>query len=123
MIILLLIIVLIIIFSFIIYSEYVIYIKKNKIMEYMTSYQPYIQPNEVQPTEGQNANNIMFLKDQLDLLTTEYTDLSGNIITLQDQLNSISSQQEQAMSQLTPDGQPLPTSTDDSFPTLSTPTF
>jgi len=62
-------------------------------------------PNNAMILAQQNAGNIEVLKKQLDDLTglkTTVTDLSGNVTTLQTQVNSLVQSQQEYLSQNSP---------------------
>ena len=78
----------------------------NHIIEGLESYQPYDTNNPANALilAQQNAGNIEYIKQRLDSvqgLNQEVQDISGNVITLQDQVNQLVSAQQQYASQLT----------------------
>jgi len=69
-------------------------------------YQPYDtnNPSNTLILAQQNAGNISFLKQQMDSLlglNKVVEDLSGNVVTLQDQVNQLVEAQQQYATQLT----------------------
>jgi TolA-binding protein len=75
-----------------------------------STYQPYdmSNPDNVMILAQQNAGNISALKQQFDQvlgLNKQVQDLSGNFVTLQDQVNGIVMSQQQYASQIN-GGQP-----------------
>jgi hypothetical protein len=69
-------------------------------------YQPYDtnNPNNALILAQQNAGNISFLKQRLDTLTginDQVQDLSGNVQTLQTQVNSLVQSQQEYANQMT----------------------
>jgi len=78
----------------------------NNIVEGLDNYQPYDNNNPANALilAQQNAGNIEYIKQRLDSvqgLDKEVQDISGNVITLQDQVNQLVSAQQQYASQLT----------------------
>jgi hypothetical protein len=78
----------------------------NNIVEGLDNYQPYDTNNPANALilSQQNAGNIEYIKQRLDSvqgLDKEVQDISGNVITLQDQVNQLVSAQQQYASQLT----------------------
>jgi hypothetical protein len=78
----------------------------NNIVEGLDNYQPYDTNNPANALilAQQNAGNIEYIKQRLDSvqgLDKEVQDISGNVITLQDQVNQLVSAQQQYASQLT----------------------
>jgi len=79
-------------------------------------YQPYDTNNQSNALilAQQNAGNISVLKQQVDGLvglTKEVHDISGNLVTLQDQVNQLVEQQQQYATQLTGGSPPEVTGT------------
>ena len=75
----------------------------NEIIPNVTQYDKKIADNTFLMTQ-QNAGNIEYLKQRMDSVQNifkEVQDLSGNVSTLQDQLNQILITQKQYASQLT----------------------
>lgn len=71
-----------------------------------SSYQPYDtnNPQNCLILAQQNAGNIQVLKQQVDQLTglnKEVQDISGNVVTLQDQVNGLVQAQQQYATQMT----------------------
>jgi hypothetical protein len=69
-------------------------------------YQPYDtnNPSNALILAQQNAGNIGFLKQQMDSLlglNKEVNDISGNVVTLQDQVNQLVAAQQQYATQMT----------------------
>jgi hypothetical protein len=69
-------------------------------------YKPYDtnNPSNALILAQQNAGNISFLKQQMDSLlglNKEVKDISGNVVTLQDQVNGLVAAQQQYATQLT----------------------
>jgi hypothetical protein len=69
-------------------------------------YQPYDtnNPSNALILAQQNAGNISFLKQQMESLlglNNEVKDISGNVVTLQDQVNGLVAAQQQYATQLT----------------------
>ena len=78
----------------------------NHIIEGLESYQPYDTNNPANALilAQQNAGNIEYIKQRLDSvqgLNQEVQDISGNVITLQDQLNQLLNTQQQYANQMT----------------------
>jgi predicted PurR-regulated permease PerM len=78
----------------------------NHIIEGLESYQPYDTNNPANALilAQQNAGNIEYIKQRLDSiqgLDQEVQDISGNVITLQDQLNQLLNTQQQYANQMT----------------------
>ena len=78
----------------------------NNIIEGLETYQPYDTNNPANALilAQQNAGNIEYIKQRLDSvegLDKEVQDISGNVITLQDQVNQLVSAQQQYATQLT----------------------
>ena len=78
----------------------------NNIVEGLETYQPYDTNNPANALilAQQNAGNIEYIKQRLDSvqgLDKEVQDISGNVITLQDQVNQLVSAQQQYATQLT----------------------
>jgi predicted PurR-regulated permease PerM len=78
----------------------------NNIIEGLENYKPYDtnNPSNALILAQQNAGNIEYIKQRLDSvegLDKEVQDISGNVITLQDQVNQLVSAQQQYATQLT----------------------
>ena len=78
----------------------------NHTIEGLESYQPYDTNNPANALilAQQNAGNIEYIKQRLDSiqgLDQEVQDISGNVITLQDQLNQLLNTQQQYANQMT----------------------
>jgi prefoldin subunit 5 len=74
----------------------------------MTNYQPYEDTSPaIKVSKGQNENNIVYLKDNFDLINTKITDMEGNITTLQSQMKSIADAQAKSASTITNGNQPI----------------
>ena len=73
------------------------------------TYQPYQQPTTA--TVEQNGNNIQFIKDELDKLNKQVVDMSGNIVTLNEQVKGISQASASQADALTNGNQPINVST------------
>ena len=78
----------------------------NHIIEGLESYQPYDTNNPANALilAQQNAGNIEYIKQRLDSiqgLDQEVQYISGNVITLQDQLNQMLTTQQQYANQMT----------------------
>ena len=100
----------ILIVFFIVLILYQILLANNIIEGLENQYQPYDtnNPNNALILAQQNAGNIAYLKEQLDSvlgMNQEVQDLSGNVTTLQTQVNGILTQQQQYATQMT-GGQP-----------------
>ena len=83
----------------------------NSFVEGLTSYQPYDtnNPQNCLILAQQNAGNIEVLKKQIDELTglnTEVQDISGNVVTLQNQVVQLVAAQKQYADQMTGGGTP-----------------
>ena len=66
-------------------------------------YQDY-DPNDPLILAEKNAGNIMYLKERLDSfedINKQVQDLSGNVVTLQDQVNSLLQSQQDYANQMT----------------------
>jgi len=87
---------------------YSLFYSRDYLIEGFT-YQPYEQPTTA--TVTQNENNIQFLKDELDKLNNHCVDMSGNIVTLNEQVKGISEATASQADQLTNGNQPLNIST------------
>ena len=91
----------------IVYQIFLAYFTDN-IIEGLTNneYKPYDtnNPNNALILAQQNAGNISFLKQQIDELNglnNEVQDISGNVITLQQQVSQLVASQQQYATQLT----------------------
>ena len=78
----------------------------NHTIEGLANYQPYDtnNPSNALILAQQNAGNIEYIKQRLDSiqgLDQEVQDISGNVITLQDQLNQLLNTQQQYANQMT----------------------
>ena len=78
----------------------------NNIIEGLENYKTYDtnNPSNALILAQQNAGNIEYIKQRLDSvegLDKEVQDISGNVITLQDQVNQLVSAQQQYATQLT----------------------
>ena len=86
----------------------------NNIIEGLTNsedYQPYDtnNPNNALILAQQNAGNIQVLRSQLDNLISlkkEVEDISGNVVSLQTQVNGMIGAQQQYAQQMTPSTPP-----------------
>ena len=75
----------------------------NNIIEGLTTYQAY-DPSNNTILEQQNAGNISYLKQRLDEiqgLSQEVQDISGNVVSLQTQVNGLVSAQQNYATQMT----------------------
>jgi len=129
----LLIYILIIIFIFLLTYTFFSQQETNKIIEGLENtqsvkkeYQPYNlnDPNNALILAQQNAGNITFLKQRLDTLTginQQVQDLSGNVQSLQTQVNGLVQAQQDYANQMTGGTAPEVTgATEDSEPNSST---
>ena len=96
----------ILIIFFIFLILYQILLANNIIEGLQTQYQPYDtnNPNNALILAQQNAGNIAYLKERLDTvmgLDKEVQDISGNVVTLQSQVNGMLVQQQQYATQMT----------------------
>ena len=95
----------ILIIFFIVLISYQI-ILANHIVEGLDNYQSYDTNNPANALilAQQNAGNIEYIKERLDALqglNQEVQDISGNVITLQTQVNGLVTAQQQYASQMT----------------------
>jgi len=96
----------------IVYQVFLYNIVGDNIMEGMqTSYQPYDtnNPNNAMILAQQNAGNIQVLKQQLDKiinLDKQVQDISGNLITLTNQVNSMVGKQQTMVESKIPSSTP-----------------
>ena len=105
--------ILIIFFIILIFYQVFLYnIIDNNIMEGMeSSYQPYDtnNPNNAMILAQQNAGNIQVLKQQLDKiinLDKQVQDISGNLITLTNQVNTMVGNQQSMVGSKIPSSTP-----------------
>jgi hypothetical protein len=96
----------ILIFFFIILILYQIFLASNIIEGLENKYKPYNtkDPNNVLILAQQNAGNISYLKDQIDSLngmSQQVQDLSGNVVSLQTQVNGLVQAQQDYANQMT----------------------
>jgi hypothetical protein len=96
----------ILVLFFIVLILYQILLANNIIEGLQTQYQPYDtnNPNNALILAQQNAGNIAYLKERLDTvmgLDKEVQDISGNVVTLQSQVNGMLVQQQQYATQMT----------------------
>jgi len=90
----------------IIYQIFLAYFSDSIVEGLENQYEPYDTNNPANALilAQQNAGNISFLKSQIDELQgldKEVTDISGNVIALQDQVNQLVSAQQQYANQMT----------------------
>ena len=95
----------ILVIFFIVLISYQI-ILANNIVEGLDNYQPYDtnNPSNALILAQQNAGNIEYIKQRLDSvqnLSQEVQDISGNVVTLQNQVNQLVSSQQQYDTQMT----------------------
>ena len=95
----------ILVIFFIVLISYQI-ILANNIVEGLDNYQPYDtnNPSNALILAQQNAGNIEYIKQRLDSvqnLSQEVQDISGNVVTLQNQVNQLVSSQQQYATQMT----------------------
>ena len=96
----------ILIIFFIFLILYQIFLANNIIEGLENQYQPYDtnNPNNALILAQQNAGNISYLKQRLDSmqgLSQQVQDISGNVASLQTQVNGLVQAQEQYTNQLT----------------------
>jgi len=110
----------------IVYQIFLAY-TQNSLFEGLTNgdYQPYDMnnPQNALILAQQNAGNISFLKEKLDDLlglNKEVQDISGNVITLQEQVAQMVAAQQNYSSQMTGDTTPNITGTGASTNTSTT---
>jgi hypothetical protein len=90
----------------ILYQIFLAFIGYNIIEGLENQYQPYDTNNPANALilAQQNAGNISFLKQQVDGLlglNKEVKDISGNLVTLQDQVTQMVEQQKEYANQMT----------------------
>jgi predicted PurR-regulated permease PerM len=96
----------------IVYQVFLYNIVGSNIMEGMeSSYQPYDtnNPNNAMILAQQNAGNIQVLKQQLDKIVNldkQVQDISGNLITLTNQVNSMVGKQQTMVESKMPSSTP-----------------
>ena len=95
----------ILVIFFIVLISYQI-ILANNIVEGLDNYQPYDtnNPSNALILAQQNAGNIEYIKQRLDSvqgLDKEVQDISGNVVTLQNQVNQLVASQQQYATQMT----------------------
>jgi predicted PurR-regulated permease PerM len=106
--------ILIIFFIVLIITQIFLAFFNNNIIEGLTNnedYQPYDtnNPNNALILAQQNAGNIQVLRSQLDNLISlkkEVEDISGNVVSLQTQVNGMIGAQQQYAQQMTPSTPP-----------------
>ena len=96
----------ILIIFFIFLILYQILLANNIIEGLQNQYEPYDtnNPNNALILAQQNAGNISYLKERLDTvmgLDKEVQDISGNVVTLQTQVNGMLLQQQKYATQMT----------------------
>jgi prefoldin subunit 5 len=67
-------------------------------------YQLFLAPNIIENytnLEKQTAKNISYLKNQMNLINNQVVDLSGNVQTIQSQVNQLVQSQQQYANQMT----------------------
>lgn len=112
--------ILIIFFIILIISQIFLAFLNNNIIEGLTTENEYKQydtnnPNNVLILAQQNAGNIQVIKSQLDnlmALKKEVEDISGNVVSLQTQVNGMIGAQQQYAQQMTPSTPPNISGTD-----------
>jgi hypothetical protein len=115
----------ILIFFFIILILYQIFLASNIIEGLENKYKPYDMknPNNALILAQQNAGNISFLKEQLDKydgLYEQVQDLSGNVVSLQTQVNGLVQAQQDYANQMTGGSPPQITGAVDENDTIGT---
>jgi len=95
----------------IVYQLFLAYFKNNIIEGLTGQYQPYDtnNPDNVMILAQQNAGNIEVLKQQLDSLmglNKEVQDISGNLVTLQQQVYNLVQSQQSYATQMAPSTPP-----------------
>jgi hypothetical protein len=90
----------------ILYQIFLAFIGYNIIEGLENQYQPYDTNNPANALilAQQNAGNISFLKQQVDSLlglNKQVKDISGNLVTLQDQVDQMVEQQKEYANQMT----------------------
>ena len=115
----------ILIFFFIILILYQIFLASNIIEGLENKYKPYDMknPNNALILAQQNAGNISFLKEQLDKydgLYEQVQDLSGNVVSLQTQVNGLVQAQQDYADQMTGGSPPQITGAVDENDTIGT---
>lgn len=99
----------ILIFFFIFLIVYQMFLATNTIEGVQNQYQSY-DPSNALIMSQQNAGNINYLKDRLDKcqgLYQEVQDLSGNYVTLQQQVNGLLQAQQDYANQMTGGSAPV----------------
>lgn len=96
----------ILIVFFIILILYQIFLASNIIEGLENKYKPYDtkDPNNALILAQQNAGNISYLKEQIDSLngmSQQVQDLSGNVVSLQTQVNGLVQAQQDYANQMT----------------------